>query len=920
MNPLPSPRLSTLLSALLALLAAAASASPTTEIRFLSGKGPGDGISWDFFCTAGRRSGTWEKLTVPSHWELQGFGNYNYGHDQPKHDEVGRYRHTFQVPADWQGRSVRIVFDGVMTDCSVRINGKSAGPLHQGGFYRFKHDISPLLRYGADNLLEVEVHKVSANRSVEIAERKADFWVFGGIFRPVFLEALPSAHIDHVAINATADGRFSARVRLENAATADRLTARIEATDARPVGNEMSVRPGPAEASLATRITDPPLWSAETPALHQLRLRLWSGDTLLHETVERFGFRTIEVRAGEGIYVNGSRVMLKGVNRHSFRPATGRALDPADCLDDVRLLKSMNMNAVRCSHYPPDKHFLELCDQMGLYVIDELCTWQKPSLDTQVARKLVRELVERDVNHPSILFWANGNEGGWNTDVDADYLIYDPQQRLVIHPWATFSGINTAHYRIYSETLEILQRSEIHLPTEFLHGLYDGGHGAGLDDYWSAIRASKVGGGGFLWALADEGIVRTDRNGALDTDGNHAPDGIVGPHHEKEGSFATIREIWSPVGFPLETLPQNFDGGIPVANRYDIITLDDIRFVWELLAFTPSGETAIANGSVKTSGINPHAIDRVKIPLPEDWRNADALRITARTPSGRDIHSKTWPTHGRPELLGKHLPPAGSGKAELASADPIQVTSGESVFTFSTETGRLTNVTTAGKTIGLSNGPRPAIKSADAETSTPERAIVSTKQDGSEILVEANIEGGGNFRWTIKPGGLLTLKYHFPVPPGRYHYAGVAFDLDKSKIKSKRWLGGGPHRVWQNRMKGPRLGLWKNDYNDGIPGENWQSPAFKGCFKDVVWMDFHLEHGSFTTAPATPGLILGVLRPQNGKAPKKATWHYPETGGLFFFQVIAPVGNKFHHASSLGPQSEPGELNTPLQGTVTFQF
>jgi beta-galactosidase/beta-glucuronidase len=194
------------------------------ETLYLSGRGSDDAVAWDFFCTKGRNSGVWTKIPVPSCWELQGFGAYEYGvmirpsdgqpNRPPLADEQGLYRHEFTVPAAWRGRAVRIVFEGVMTDTEVNINGQTAGPVHQGGFYQFKYDLTDKLRFDAPNLLEVTVSKRSANDSVNRAERYADYWNFGGIFRPVKLEALPAQFIDRVAIDAKADGSFSADVFL----------------------------------------------------------------------------------------------------------------------------------------------------------------------------------------------------------------------------------------------------------------------------------------------------------------------------------------------------------------------------------------------------------------------------------------------------------------------------------------------------------------------------------------------------------------------------------------------------------------------------------------------------------------------------------------------------------------------------------
>src|SRR6185369_2228713 len=134
----------------------------------------------------------------------------------------------------------------------------------------------------------------------------------------------------------------------------------------------------------------------------------------------------------------------------------------------------------------------------GLYVLDELAGWQTPPYDTAIGQRLIEEMVTFDVNHPSILFWDNGNEGGWNSALDGEFARWDPQRRSVLHPWETFSNIDTNHYESYASTSTILGGNTIFMPTEFLHALYDGGGGAGLNDYWAATLASRVGAGGFL--------------------------------------------------------------------------------------------------------------------------------------------------------------------------------------------------------------------------------------------------------------------------------------------------------------------------------------------------------------------------------------------------------------------------------------
>ena len=656
-----------------AIVSPAQRLNAATEIRYLSGTGKDDAVMWDFYCTEGRKSGVWTRIRVPSCWETEGFGDYQYGGDRqretnPFPKEQGKYRLTFEVPKQWQNRVVRLVFDGSMTDTEVWVNGKSAGPIHQGSFYRFKFDITSLVKFGSSNLLEVTVSKESTNVSVNRAERLGDYWNFGGIFRPVSLEALPSRFIDWTAIDARADGNFSIDVNLSGSNTsAGRVSAQIidmkGGTVGQPFNAEISANQ--ETAKLQTNIRGPRLWTAETPNLYRVRLTLMPDSGTAHTVIERFGFRTFEVRPGDGFYLNGQRILLKGVNRHSFWPETGRTLSRQISYDDVKLIKEMNMNAVRMSHYPPDAHFLDACDELGLYVLDELAGWQK-FYDTPTGRRLIGQIVRRDVNHPSIVLWDNGNEGGWNKENDDEFARWDPQKREVLHPWEKFRHTNTDHYEKFDSHTRLANGPDIYMPTEFLHGLYDGGIGAGMWDYWEVIRKSKVGGGGFFWALVDECVTRTDQNGKLDCAGNRGPDGMVGPHREKEGSFYTVREIWSPVQVVApEKLPPDFDGVLPVENRYDFTNLSECRFEWKLARFPlpiegKSGHTIIGSGKMKGPEVAPHGIGEIKLALPQTWRKADVLYLSAKDPAGRELWTWSWGLKNSTSVARKDAP-AGTG-------------------------------------------------------------------------------------------------------------------------------------------------------------------------------------------------------------------------------------------------------------------
>ncbi|HJX71875.1 MAG TPA: glycoside hydrolase family 2 TIM barrel-domain containing protein, partial [Bacteroidales bacterium] len=409
-----------------------ASLAQETERINLSGTGNDQSAYWQFYCTEGHNSGKWTTIPVPSNWELQGFGKYNYGHDKDtlRGKESGLYRYRFGIPAAWKDRKINIVFEGSMTDTEVKINGILAGPVHQGAFYRFKYDITELIMNGKKNLLEVRVNKHSNNASVNMAERFADYWIFGGIYRPVYLEAFPEQHIDHVFLDARSDGNFIARIYLDGIIDADEVSAQILSTGGQETGTPFSssIDKESVVVTLSKSVDTPLLWSPEFPNLYTVRISLLKNGKSVHIVHERFGFRTVELRERDGIYLNGKKIKFRGICRHSFWPSSGRTLSKKLSIMDVELMKEMNMNAVRNSHYPADAHFYDVCDSLGLMVLDELGGWHN-SYDTDIGHQLVNEMLTANMNHPSIVMWVNGNEGGHNTELLPVFDSMDIQRR-----------------------------------------------------------------------------------------------------------------------------------------------------------------------------------------------------------------------------------------------------------------------------------------------------------------------------------------------------------------------------------------------------------------------------------------------------------------------------------------------------------
>ncbi len=875
--------------------------SQQSDIQYLSGTDAENTVTWDFYCSDGMNSKKWSTIEVPSCWEQQSFGQYHYGRDkfEDRLKEIGTYKHSFNVPQSWKSSEIKIVFEGVMTDAKVKINGKSAGDLHQGAFYEFEYDITKHLKFGEQNSIEVEVAKFSGNESVNLAERKADFWLFGGIYRPVYLEARPKINIQRVAIDANADGSFDADVFTSKIKKTIKLEIDIQTLD----GNVVATFSGDAsnqKSHISGVVESPNLWNPEAPFMYQAVFKLKSGEKTMHQHEQKFAFRTVDIREQDGIYINNVKVKLKGVNRHTFHPDFGRTSSKKLSIEAVNLMKDMNMNAVRMSHYPPEKHFLDVCDSLGLFVIDELTGWQKPSYDEIVGRKLLTEMMVRDVNHPSIILWANGNEGGWNNELNNDFEKLDIQKREVIHPWQDYGKINTKHYISYDYlALDGYAQRSIFLPTEFLHGLYDGGHGAGLEDYWSRMWSHPLAAGGFLWVFADEGIARTDRNGEIDLDGNHAPDGILGPYMEKEASFYTIKKVWSPVFIEKKYITPQFTGKFNIENRYHYTNLDQVSFLVEWIQYNEQTEPMLkASESIKLA-LEPSQKGKLEIDLPENWNTNHTLKVSALDKKGDVINSWSYPVQQASKISLPIVTHISDSEVKLTeNKNTFQVNTVNQSFTFDKESGLLSAAYSNGKKIPLTNGP--VFVSQEKKV---EKVLTEEEEDGSISIIAIFQKSGDSITWNIQKTGLLDLKVAYE-PTKNTPFAGVSFSFPEDAISGMKWMGQGPYRVWKNRKQETSFGVWQKQYNNTITGHyGFEYPEFKGYHSEVFWVDVQIKDApGFKVYVKSDDIFLRMLTPDFPEDGRNTSVKFPK-GDISFLHGINAIGTKFKTPVTTGPQA-----------------
>ncbi|MDX1285483.1 MAG: glycoside hydrolase family 2 TIM barrel-domain containing protein, partial [Draconibacterium sp.] len=653
---------------------------------------------------------------------------------------------------------------------------------------------SKLLKYGKSNLLEVDVAKHSTNESVNRAERQADFWIFGGIFRPVFLEALPAVHMNRIAIDPRADGTFKSFITLNNSKADYSVSVDLFDSEGNKIGETVKaeISKGEKEAWIEGSFDDIKSWNPEWPTLYDMKISLKKDEEVIHEVRERIGFRTVELRKHDGFYINGEKVVFKGVNRHSFWPETGRALSEKNMLDDILLMKEMNMNTVRCSHYVPDKRFLELCDSLGLFVLDEVTGWQD-GYDTIVGPKLVKETILKDENHACVVIWNHGNEGGWDFANEKGFHKYDIQKRPVIYPWLLRNNVETHHYPEFNLGIgKNVFGNDPFMATELLHGLYDGGNGAGLEAFWRSYEATPLLAGGFLWVFCDEAVLRTDKEGTVyDADGNHGPDGILGPHREKEGSFYTVKEIWSPVQVEPVVINKKWNGKLFLKNKFIYTYLKDCAFSWRTYKteIGTTKEIVTGSGIVENPDAEPGETAMVKIDCGDALNDADIFEFKAVNHEGYELYTWAWPVVQPVEIAQESISTSSEGEVSVDENSETVVASAAGIeVTYNKKDGTIRSVKNEKGEISLNGGPVPVgIETEIVETDW------ETNNEGNFQFTTNYTRYPGEVVWILHKNGLLEMEA-WPIHQNLrdIDFIGLSFNYPEEKVEGMTWMGQGP--------------------------------------------------------------------------------------------------------------------------------
>jgi beta-galactosidase/beta-glucuronidase len=667
------------------------------------------------FYAEGFDTSGWDTITVPGNWQLQGYDkpiyvNLGYAFPQdgrprpdpggasqqplppiPEDDNpTGCYRRTFAVPQDWAGRQVFLVFEGVDAAFHVWVNGREVG-YSQDSRLPAEFDITRHLRHGR-NTLAVRVYRYCDGSYLE----DQDFWRLSGIYRGVYLLATPRVHVRDFFVRtaldeAYRDAAMTVEINIRNYGHRDAIDHSLQLTlydeGERPIGSAsatgIAVEAG-GERTLQVEqvIANPKKWSAEHPHLYTLLIALKDAHGRVLEVQGcQVGFRQVEIKNGQ-LHLNGAPLLFRGVNRHEHDPDTGHSVSLQSMIEDIKLMKRFNINAVRTCHYPNDPRWYDLCDRFGLYVMDEANleshgTWDKlardPAWEPAFLERGVR-MVERDKNHPSVIVWSLGNESGYgpNHDAMAAWIRRrDPTRPLHYEGATRRSGreqdknypgpedapavdIISVMYPSIERIVELAQvpgETRPLIMCEYAHAM--GNSCGNLREYWQAVEAHPRLQGGFVWDWVDQGIHQTTETGEewfayggdFGDDPNDGPfciNGLVWPDRRVKPALWEYKEVIQPV--KVEALDL-LAGQLKITNAHHFSRLSELEIGWNLVADgevlqwgtladldTPPGESQVVSLPFTQPVLTPGG---------EYWLTL-SFRLAEDTPWAEKGHEVAW--------------------------------------------------------------------------------------------------------------------------------------------------------------------------------------------------------------------------------------------------------------------------------------
>jgi beta-galactosidase len=883
----------------------------------------------------------WAEIPVPSNWEMHGYDhaiylNIRYPHPTNPpyiaHDynPVGSYRRVFTIPEAWDGRQTFLHFDGVQSAFYVWINGRMAG-YSEGSMTPAEFNVTPYLQKGK-NMIAVEVYRWCDGSYLE----DQDFIRFSGIYRNVYLFSTPAAHLRDFFVRATLDDQYKDGVlmirpklaRYEEGAQLKGWTVRAQLYDSdkkavfaqalsinvqRILNEQYPQRDNVRFGLMQTTVPDVKKWSDETPNLYTLVLTLHndSGKVVEAESC-RVGFRTVEIKDGQ-FFINGRSIKLYGVNRHEHDPDSGKAVPVSRMIEDIKLMKSNNVNAVRTSHYPNDPRWYDLCDQYGIYLMDEAnlethgvggLLSNVPIWHTAFLERAIR-MVERDKNHPSVVFWSLGNESGCGPNHAAMAgWIHDYDPTRPIHYEGAAAGRKDAPYvdvisRMYARIPEIIRLATNPGDTrpmvlcEYMHAM--GNSDGNLREYWEAIRAHKRLIGAFIWDWVDQGLRMKTPDGKgffwgyggdfgdNPNDGNFCCNGLVQPDRKPNPSLRELKKIYQRIHLTPVDLPA---GTFTVENEYDFCNLDFVEGAWEL---TCDG-TVVQEGKLAKLTLAPKQTQKIEIPLRkpdlkpglEYWLKV-TFTLADDAPWAARGHVVAWDQFQLPF----HVPEATAvavgqmPQVKVAEQDKAYVVSGKDfVLTIGKTSGALESLKSKGNELITSPlvpnfwrapidndvGNRMPARLGIWRKAGQNRAVKSVKIEQVRpqlvrVIAEAAIPAGDNstYRTTYEIYGSGDIVIEGSMnPSGRLPELprfGMQMAIPAS-YSAVTYLGRGPYENYWDRNTGSAVGVYSGSVEEMT--HVYTRPQENGNRTDVRWLMLADKEGTGLLAVGMPLLSVSA--------------------------------------------------------------
>jgi len=878
----------------------------------------------------------WKNILVPGNWELQGFGTpiytnipYPFKPDAPKvtsepdrnftcyndRNPVGSYCTTFTIPENWNDKLVFLNFGGVSSAMYVWVNGQKVG-YSQNSMSPAEFDITGFI-HKRENKLAVEVYRWCDGSYLE----DQDMWRLSGIFRDVDLIARPSTFIRDFSVVADPvddfnNAKVNLTINIENRSgkMAKGLNVDTEFTGYSATGELIDIKISDKVDNLEnksentveinTTIEHPFLWSAETPYLYGLKINLKNKNNEVVETLNwRFGMKKVEIK-GEIFYVNGKAVKLKGVNRHEHHPRTGKYVDRQTTVRDVILMKQANINFVRTSHYPNDPLFYELCDEYGLYVMDEANqeshgygigntklgddpVWKMSHVERAVS------MVECDKNHACIIVWSLGNEGGRGQNLVAmadtvkkltpEIPVFSDSDRDVSD---LYDDSYLSPDRFKKKAEEITDKP--FLMREYAHAM--GNSVGNLQEYWDIIYADSSIAGAAIWDWVDQGIakkidgskIKYDQHpgelslkddeywayggdfGDKPNDGAFCINGLIAPDRVPHPHYYQVLKVYQNIDFELVN---DNPLKIKIINRYDFTETDKFDLVYEYLL----NGRVIETGKINCPSVLPGKMQEVSIDLPTGYNSLKGeicLNLYARLKKP-SLWTETGFTVAREQFVIQTANPqpiavAGNTPNVNETSTYIIVTVDGFQFTFKKTSGALTSW--LNNNVELLEGDlepyfwKPANDNQKrngynqrlgkwknaAATRQVDNVQIQKLQGLVSIIFDMKLPDiGASYKVTYSINGIGKLQVEATYTPETSDILLIPkFGMHMkiiSDLNKINWYGRGPFENYPDRKTGYLIGLYESKLDNFIT--NYIAPQDNSNRTDIRWFSFCNQNG-----------------------------------------------------------------------------